>query len=55
MTNLEWLLSLPVEAIKRIYYGDECTRCVYDNTGECGNRLCVEGKLKWLNEEHKEN
>lgn len=52
MTNLEWLLSLPVEDIEKRYHSEECTLCIYDDSGECDNRSCLEGKLKWLNAEH---
>ena len=52
MTNLEWMLSLPVEDMEKRFLREECTCCVYDNTEECDNRSCVEGKLKWLSKEH---
>lgn len=53
MTNLEWLLSLHVEDIEKRYYREKyCTLCIYDGSGECDKRSCIEGKLKWLNEEH---
>ena len=52
MTNLEWLLSLSVEEIKKRYYGDECTRCIYEKSRECDNSWCAEGTLKWLTAEH---
>ena len=52
MTNLEWLLSMPVKDIEKRYYREECTLCIYDGSGECDKRSCIEGKLKWLNAEH---
>lgn len=59
MTNREWIESLEdadfIEACERMVLRD-CTCCIYAEV-DCSNipHGCVEGQVKWLNAEHKEN
>ncbi len=55
MTNLQWLLSMSVEDMEKMYHGDPCDVCAYKPNGYnvCNRNLsCVEGQLKWLNAKH---
>lgn len=59
MTNREWIESLNdtdfLKACERIVICDR-TCCIYAEV-DCSNipHGCVEGQVKWLNAEHKEN
>ena len=55
MTNREWLETLPDEEFVKVMCGS-CRNCVAnDNIKECEAISCRDGRIKWLQEEHKES
>lgn len=55
MTNREWLQTLSdKEFVQIMCYSCDC--CIgHDDYGKCGKISCRYGRIKWLQEEHKEN
>lgn len=55
MTNREWLQTLSdKEFVLTMCYSCNC--CIgHDDYGKCGKISCRDGRIKWLQEEHKED
>lgn len=57
MTNLEWLRewlrSLSAEELVE-FLRDNCHICIHRDYCVEGGYDCTKGKIKWLNQEHKE-
>lgn len=55
MTNREWLQTLTDEEFVKVMCGS-CSNCVANgNIKECESISCRDGRIKWLQEEHKED
>ena len=51
MTNIEWLRTLSADELVD-FINPSCNMCIY--YGNCPEDCpCIEGKVKWLNAEHK--
>lgn len=52
MKNIDKLKEMSVEELITFINGNECDRCIYDNTN-CMHDMCSEGTKAWLDEEHE--
>lgn len=56
MTNREWLATLSDEEFIEIMTFSPCDSCIDGNNGICRSELsCIDKRVMWLQEEHKEN